>query len=454
MHLTSLPFVIAVLSQAPISAVVPSGETLPPASVATQAQNTANQNPASSPMPMPLPTNLGAAALSDQPAMPPAALPTGAPGGAPVIGASPASNLNAVPFGGANTAGGAPAQIPAAYQPRGTSTIQQVQGQGAVTANATSNYQNQRVSREVEVMNFIMRAPATGGLAGKQTRLYDALQQAPAGSYRELIRTYWRLRELTGLYHCALREADYLKNATSNNPVDQERLDKAHLEAAQRVAAQHRLVLSVQRQLAQTMSQASQGGASALPLAADHGVTGMYHTRYETMRSQGLVSAQARQLHEEIAVALVYLQAISEVAGSKDHELQTSASNFTGATTSDLLTKIRAARVHNTAFLRAVRVYNQLIGDYATAMAIPNVNAKMLAEMVLIPASGHTEVARVRGVIRQQSAEVPVGETPGNVVVPAIQQTPISPEPLPQAASPTQVNEPARFPQADVSILR
>ena len=443
MHVTSLPFVIAVLSQAPVSA----GDPLPPVSITVPGQSVANQNPAGVPMPMPLPATAGAAALSDQPPASPAGSPQGTPArGVAAQGIPPLGNYQASPNAGANAV--RTVANPAFQQP-GTPLIQQVQGQGVVPANGS--YQSQPVPREVEVMNFIMRAPANGGLAGKPIGLHDALQNAPAGYYRQVIRTYWRLREQTGLYHVALREADYLKNATSNNAIDQERLDQAHLVAAQRAAEQHRRAVAVQREFAQLTSQ---DRGEALPLASDHGVTGMYHTRFDTMRSQGLIGAHARRLHEEIAVALVYLQASSELAGSKDHDLQTAASNFTGATTSDLLTKVRAARVHNIAFLRSVRVYNQLIGDYATELAIPQLNAKMLAEMVLIPASGHTAVARVRGVIRQQSAEIPVSQQAASVVIPASQPTAASPQTLPTDTPRVLSNAPAALPPREISILR
>lgn len=237
-----------------------------------------------------------------------------------------------------------------------------------------------------ELVSQGLSAPKSGALSGRATTLLELMGRVGNDRSRQIwiVRDYWKLSAAQADYNWAAEEAARLDQVTATKGLESTVLASAQAAAQARLREAQVGAIAAQQELADLVAITDK---NQLPLAADAPLVGPYRTYFETLYANRSPPPRTRAIDRGLPIRLDAIQsryvavqaAASAIRYAEDSrgkgqvDLQTLL-----ACHSDLARQRRA-------FLASVRDYNLDIGEYALAVADPNIaNDRLVAMLILV----------------------------------------------------------------------
>ncbi|MFO0904483.1 MAG: hypothetical protein U0939_15870 [Pirellulales bacterium] len=235
-------------------------------------------------------------------------------------------------------------------------------------------------------------------LPGAPFALYSALDRSSDRTSRlSLVRAYWRMTTEVASYNWAVEEGAFIAGlqAAGRGPeeflLNAARLDaQAHLQSAKVAAA------GAQQDLAEYARMPLQ---SPPPLPLDQPLATAYQTKFDRIFANRTPPAGLRRIAQTIPLQLELVDTrASAVAADTDAIKELAAAHRQGQATLDsVIAAHERLYRHRREFLQSLRVYNELIAEYALAVGGSSPNETLVSMLIRNP---HTprdvEVARAR----------------------------------------------------------
>lgn len=265
------------------------------------------------------------------------------------------------------------------------------------------NYQSERAAPTAPLLvKHALTVPEddTWRLPGQGLALYTALERVGERTTRvSLVRSYWRMTADVAAYYWSVEEGSFVAGLQPAG-----RGDEGGLLTAARLEAQGRL------QQAKVTAAASQNELAELarltiqdppPLPVDIPLVSAYQTKFDRIFASRTPPAGLRRIAYSIPLQLELVETLAAtVAADTDLVKDRHQEHRQGQVAlADVLAAHDRLHRHRVEFLQAVRVYNELIAEYALAIAGTTNNQTLVSMLIRNPATPRTsQVPRTSGV--------------------------------------------------------
>ncbi|MFO0819282.1 MAG: hypothetical protein U1A77_15145 [Pirellulales bacterium] len=231
-------------------------------------------------------------------------------------------------------------------------------------------------------------------LPGQPLALYSALERATDRVSRmAMVRAYWRMTADTAAYYWSVEEGSFISGLEpSNRNTDQSLLASARLSAQSQLQRAKVTATGSQNDLADLARFATRDPA---PLPRDLPLVSAYQTKFEKIFANRTPPAGLRRIALSIPLQLELVETqASLVAADTDliQQLNQEYRQGQGSLESIIAAHDRLHK-HRVEFLQAVRLYNELIAEYALAIGGSTNNLTLVSMLIRNPATPRTAQA-------------------------------------------------------------
>lgn len=272
---------------------------------------------------------------------------------------------------------------------------------------------NYEADRPLATAPLLVRAALTSPedeawqLPGQPVALYTALERAPERTTRiGMVRAYWRMTADVAAYYWSVEEGAFIAGLQASGRGGEQVL----LNAA-RIGAQARLQ---QAKVTATGSQHELADLARIstrdlpPLPRDEPLVGAYQTKFDRIFANQAPPAGIRRIALSIPLQLELLETqAAAVAADTDAIKELHQEHRQGqATLESVLSAHDRLHRHRVEFLQSVRTYNEMIAEYALAIAGSTNNQTIVTMLIRNPSTPRTSQAPRRDSSGRPSAGV------------------------------------------------
>lgn len=248
-------------------------------------------------------------------------------------------------------------------------------------------------------------------LPGQPLALYSALERATDRVSRmSMVRAYWRMTADAAAYYWSVEEGSFISGLEpSNRNTDQSLLASARLSAQSQLQRAKVTATASQNDLADLARFATRDPA---PLPRDLPLVSAYQTKFEKIFANRTPPAGLRRIALSIPLQLELVETqASLVAADTDviQQLNQEYRQGQGSLESIIVAHDRLHK-HRVEFLQAVRLYNELIAEYALAIGGSTNNLTLVSMLIRNPTTPRTAQAVRRDATSSNPETYPPGQ--------------------------------------------
>jgi hypothetical protein len=237
----------------------------------------------------------------------------------------------------------------------------------------------------------------------------------PMGRQQDLIKKYWELSIRTAEYRFSLDHSERLSRLPRPDD-DSQRAELLAVQDRARAELREAEVRAITAQYA--FAELSRNPlVERLPVAADVPFVGQYRTNFESLFANRMAPPRLRQINRTLPLRLAIVNARASAVGSTtrlaDRRTERYAAGEIGVTT--VIRALNELAAQRSAFLVAVRDYNNEIAEYALQVAGANVSPDLLVTMLIetprLPQSVAPFEPSAANSVRQATVTAPIANS-------------------------------------------